>query len=210
MAERLMDRSCEEFACDLASKVSVPGGGGAAAYVGALGAALASMVGHYTTGKKLYARYEEDVQEDIGKADHIRERLIELADMDAAAFYPLSKAYSIPKDDPDRTDIIERATKKACAAPIEMMRQTCKAIAILEDMYTKGTRMLLSDVGCGALFCRAALEAAALNVFVNTRTLQDYSFASGLEVECNMLLAEWVPRAEALSSKVMAGIQRRG
>lgn len=156
MAERLMDRSCEEFACDLASKVSVPGGGGAAAYVGALGAALASMVGHYTTGKKLYARYEEDVQEDIGKADHIRERLIELADMDAAAFYPLSKAYSIPKDDPDRTDIIERATKKACAAPIEMMRQTCKAIAILEDMYTKGTRMLLSDVGCGALFCRAA------------------------------------------------------
>ena len=89
-----------------------------------------------------------------------------------------------------------------------MMRQIAKAIELLEEMGEKGSRMLLSDVGCGALLCRAALEAASLNVFVNTKTLADRAFAESVEAECDALLAEYGPRAEACAAKVMAHIRK--
>lgn len=207
---KLMDESGAEFAADLAAKKSVPGGGGAAAYVGALAAALCSMVGNFTAGKKRYAAYEGDVQRMMAEAEKVRIRLVELVDEDAAAFYPLSKAYAIPKEDPSRAEVLERETKNACQGPVEMMRQICRAIELLEEMGEKGSRMLLSDVGCGALFARAALEAASLNVFVNTKSLKDRAYAESLEAECDKMLAEYCPRAEAVEAKVMDHIRGRG
>lgn len=206
--ERLTDKSCASFAEVLAAKESVPGGGGAAALVGALGVALASMVGNFTTGKKRYAEVEGDIQRMLADAEAIRVRLIELVEEDAEAFFPLSQAYGIPKEDPTRAEVLESATKNACAAPVEMMRQIAKAIALLEEMGEKGSKMLISDVGCGALLCRAALEAASLNVFVNTKTLKDRAFAEETEAECDALLAEYGPRAEACAAKVMAHIRK--
>lgn len=207
VAERLTERTCADFAALLAAKESVPGGGGAAALVGALGVALGSMVGNFTTGKKRYADVEDDIQRMLAEGEAIRLTLLDLVEQDAAAFYPLSKAYGIPKEDPSRAQVLEDATKNACAAPVEMMRQIAKAIALLEEMGEKGSRMLISDVGCGALLCRAALEAASLNVFVNTKTLADHAFADEVEAECEALLTEWCPRAEACASKVTASIR---
>ncbi len=208
MGERLTERSCASFAEVLAAKESVPGGGGAAALVGALGVALGSMVGNFTTGKKRYADVEDDIRRMLADGEAIRLTLLELVEEDAAAFYPLSQAYGIPKEDPTRAQVLEDATKNACAAPVEMMRQIAKAIELLEEMGEKGSRMLLSDVGCGALLCRAALEAASLNVFVNTKTLADRAFAESVEAECDALLAEYGPRAEACAAKVMAHIRK--
>lgn len=185
----------------------MPGGGGAAALVGALGVALGSMVGNFTTGKKRYADVEDDIQRMLADGEAIRLTLLELVEEDAAAFFPLSQAYGIPKEDPTRVQVLEEATKNACAAPIEMMRQIAKAIELLEEMGEKGSKMLISDVGCGALLCRAALEAASLNVFVNTKTLVDHDFADAVELECDKLLAEYCPRAEACAAKVMARIR---
>ncbi len=208
MGERLTERSCASFAEVLAAKESVPGGGGAAALVGALGVALGSMVGNFTTGKKRYADVEDDIRRMLADGEAIRLTLLELVEEDAAGFYPLSQAYGIPKEDPTRAQVLEDATKNACAAPVEMMRQIAKAIELLEEMGEKGSRMLLSDVGCGALLCRAALEAASLNVFVNTKTLADRAFAESVEAECDALLAEYGPRAEACAAKVMAHIRK--
>ena len=208
MDERLTERSCASFAEVLAAKESVPGGGGAAALVGALGVALGSMVGNFTTGKKRYADVEDDIRRMLADGEAIRLTLLELVEEDAAAFYPLSQAYGIPKEDPTRAQVLEDATKNACAAPVEMMRQIARAIKLLEEMGEKGSRMLLSDVGCGALLCRAALEAASLNVFVNTKTLADRAFAESVEAECDALLAEYGPRAEACAAKVMAHIRK--
>ena len=208
MGERLTERSCASFAEVLAARESVPGGGGAAALVGALGVALGSMVGNFTTGKKRYADVEDDIRRMLADGEAIRLTLLELVEEDAAAFYPLSQAYGIPKEDPTRAQVLEDATKNACAAPVEMMRQIAKAIELLEEMGEKGSRMLLSDVGCGALLCRAALEAASLNVFVNTKTLADRAFAESVEAECDALLAEYGPRAEACAAKVMAHIRK--
>ncbi|HQE70121.1 MAG TPA: cyclodeaminase/cyclohydrolase family protein [Atopobiaceae bacterium] len=212
MAEALTDKSCVEFADALAAKEPVPGGGGAAAYAGALGVALASMVGNFTAGKKRYAQYEDDIQRMLEIAEAIRRRLVALVDEDAAAFYPLSQAYGIPKEDPRRAEMLEEATRAAIVAPVEMMHQCCEAIALLEELCEKGSRMLLSDVGCGALLCRAALEAASLNVFVNTRVLASLGCAESAERidrVCEELLDEWCPRAEVIEAKVMDYIRRR-
>jgi len=207
MGERLTDRSCAGFAEVLAAKESVPGGGGAAALVGALGIALCSMVGNFTTGKKTYVAVENDVQRMLAEAEAVRIKLIDLVQQDADAFYPLSQAYAIPRDDPKRAQVLEEATKHACAAPVEMMRQICRAIALLEEMGEKGSRMLVSDVGCGALLCRAALEAASMNVFVNTKTLADRQFAQETEAECDAMLDEYIARAEACAASVMKRIR---
>ena len=207
MAEKLTELSCVEFAELLAAKESVPGGGGAAALVGALGVALCSMVGNFTTGKKTYAAVEDDIQRMLIEAEAVRLRLLELVEQDAQAFFPLSQAYAIPKEDPTRDEILEAATKEACKAPVEMMKQITCAIELLEEMGEKGSKMLVSDVGCGALLCRAAIEAASLNVFVNTKTLADKSYAQELEAECDELLTEYVPRAEACAASVMARIR---
>ena len=92
MSGKLVEKSCVEFAEALASKMPTPGGGGAAALCGALGTALCSMVGNFTTGRKKYAAVEEDIKVILSKAEKIRQRLLELADEDAAAFEPLAKA----------------------------------------------------------------------------------------------------------------------
>ncbi len=209
MEEILANRSFEDFVAVLAAKEPVPGGGGAAALAGALGVALCSMVGNYTSGKKTYAAVEEDVQRMLGEAEDVRKRLVQLVQEDAAAFLPLSKAYAIPRDNPERAVILEEATKLACAAPMQMMREICHAIELLEEMGQKGSKMLASDVGCGALLCRAALEAASLNVFVNTRTLKDRSYAELIEQEADHMLNVYAPRAEACAKLVMDGIRGR-
>ena len=199
--------SCREFAEKVAAKESVPGGGGVAAYVGSLSVALCSMVGNFTTGKKTYAAVEEDVQRMLAEGEAIRRRLVELVDADAAAFAPLAEAYGIPKDDPSRGEVLETATKGACQAPHEMMLEIAKAIELLEEMGEKGSKMLLSDVACGAYAARAALQAASVNVFVNTKSLKDRAWAEQLEAECDALLAEYGPRADACAASVMARIR---
>ena len=204
---KMMESTCTDFAAALAAKESVPGGGGAAAYVGALGAALCSMVGNFTTGKKKYADVEEDVQRMLAQAEEVRVRLLELVDEDAEAFFPLSQAYGIPKEDPTRAERLEATTKDAIAAPVEMMRQIAKSIELLEEMGEKGSRMLISDVGCGALLASAAIQAASMNVFINTKSLTDRDFAQKVETEADSLLATFVPRAEAVAAQVASGIR---
>ena len=202
MKERLSEKSCPEFARSLASREPVPGGGGAAALAGALGAALASMVGNLTLGRKKYAAYEEDIRRILDRAEAVRERLLALIDEDAMGFEPLSRAYSIPKKDPDRDEILTQATLAACKAPMEMMRQICEAVELLEELTEKGSVMLLSDVGCGSALCRGALEAASLNIFINTKTLNDKEAAERLNAETDVMLSVYVPRAQAVTDLV--------
>ena len=199
---RLTDQSVAAFTEQLAAREPVPGGGGAAATAGALGAALCVMVGNYTTGKKKYAQYEADVQRMMREAEEIRSALVALVDADADAFAPLSRAYAIPKDDPSRAEVMEEATRGACRAPAEMVRLSCRAVDLLGEMMEKGSVMLLSDVGCGAALCRAALECAAMNVYINTSSLADRALAEELEREIDTLLEKYLPEAERIAREV--------
>lgn len=203
----MVDETCAQFASQLAAKQSVPGGGAAAAYAGVLAAALASMVGNFTTGKQRYAAHEADIQRLLAESERARVRLLQLVDEDARAFQPLAEAYAIPKEDPARAAMLETATEGALEAPLEMMRQTAAVVDILEELQAKGSRLLLSDVGCGAALAAAALRAAALNVFVNTKTLQDRACADAANAEADALLANAVG-ADALFEAVR--MQLRG
>ena len=194
----MMHKTCEEFLAELASKSATPGGGGAAALVGAVGAALGNMVGCLTAGKPKYAAVEADILALNEKAAALRARLEELVEADAAAFAPLAKAYGVPKDDPSRAAVMAQALDAAAAVPLEIMEACGEAIALLEAYEAKGSVLAVSDAGCGALFCRAALEAAGLNVAVNTRLMADRAHAAELDARAGALRAEYLSRAEAV------------
>ena len=168
-----------------------------------MAAALCSMAGNFTVGKERYADAEADVARLLADADSARLRMLELAEEDARAFKPLARAYGIPKDDPERSEALEKATKEAVEAPLRMMRELCGIIELLEEMGQKGSKMLLSDVGCGASLARAALEMAGFNVFVNTASLQDRAFARAIEEECDGLLRGHLPRTDAVARAVL-------
>ena len=206
MAEKLTGKSLAAFTEVLAAKEPVPGGGGAAA-AGALGAALCIMVGNYTVGKKKYAAYEADVLRIMDEAERLRVELIRLVDADAEAFTPLSQAYAIPKEDPKRQQVLEEATIGAAKAPAAMARCAARTVDLLEEMLEKGSVMLLSDVGCGAVLCRAALESAAMNVFINTKTMQDRKLADELEQEMDQLLSEYTAKAAKIAEAVSVRIR---
>ncbi len=195
--------SCTAFAEKLASKSPTPGGGGAAALAGALAAALCSMVGNYTVGKKKYADVESEVISLNEKAKACRLELLELVGKDAEAFEPLSRAYSYPKDAPDRAAVLEKATEDACRPPLQMVRVCAKVCDLLEEMGRIGSKMLVSDVGCGALLCRAAMESAALNVWINTRSLKNRKAAQEMEQE----VAELLERCREKTAQIVSAVE---
>lgn len=208
MDKAITDLSCKDFADKLSAKVPVPGGGGASALVGSLAIALCSMAGNFTYGKKKYASCEEELRTILEEANSIRQRLLELVEEDARMFEPLSEAYSIPKDDKERTVKLEEATLKALVPPLEMMRQIRRSIELLERMQEIGSVMMISDVGCGAILAAAALKSASLNVFINTKSLKDRDKAFGFEQEADSILEEYLVRAEKISEKVTMRIRQ--
>lgn len=196
------EQTCQGFLDALAAKTPVPGGGGASALVAALGAALAAMVGNYTVGKKKYADVEEDVRRLMNEAEDIRARLLALVDADAAAFEPLSRAYAIPKDDPNREAVMEQCLRDAAATPMEILRLSCKAIELHREMGEKGSVMVLSDVGTGVVFCWSALYGAALNVRVNTRSMTDRAYAEAMNAEVDARMDKYWKIADQVYESV--------
>lgn len=200
--KELTKQNLAEFRTALASEDSVPGGGGAAAYASALGSALCAMAGRLTIGKKKYEQYWEDLAVLVEKADAYGKELLAMVEEDAECFAPLAAAYSTPKDDPERVRKLESATLKACSVPIRMTETTAKVIEVLEEMSEKSSRLLVSDVGCGSILCAAGLRCAALNVFVNTKTLKDREKAREINDRVRFLLAEYVPRARRTADAI--------
>ena len=205
----MMDKSCRDFAEALAARTPVPGGGGAAAYVGALGVALCSMVARYDVGKPAFADEEEELAHTVAAAERIRFELERLVEDDAAAYELVSAAYAIPRDDPSRADAIERALHEAVLPPYRIMVACARAIELLERLAQDCSRLLLSDVGCGAMLCRGALDAANLTVCVNTASMRDRARAREIDEQCVALLAEWEPRAQAIADHAI-GVMKKG
>ncbi|MEF9971767.1 MAG: cyclodeaminase/cyclohydrolase family protein [Oscillospiraceae bacterium] len=196
------EKTAREFTEALASNAPVPGGGGAAALVGAIGTALAAMVSNLTTGKKKYAEYENDIQRIIGEAQALREKLLSQIDDDARCFEPLSRAYGIPKDDPTREQIMEDALRLACTAPLNIMKSAVQAIEMHAELAIKGSRLMLSDVGVGVLCCKTALMGASLSVFINLGSMTDKAYSKALRDETEALLNKYCPLADKIYADV--------
>lgn len=198
--------SCEQFLEQLASGAAVPGGGGAAALVGAAGVALGNMVGCLTVGKKKYAAVEPEILAMNQRAAALRRELEALVQADAEAFAPLAAAYGLPKDTPEqaahKAAVMEKALDTACAVPLEIMEKCAQGIVLAGEYAEKGSVMAVSDAGCAATLCKAALQAASLNVFVNTKLMKDRTHAMQLDAQAEELLAQFVPRADAIFETV--------
>ena len=197
--------TCRKFVEVLASNEPAPGGGGAAALVGAIGTALGNMVGSLTVGKKKYADVEAEIIALKEKCDALQTELLNQVEADEVNFLPLAKAYGIPKDDPNRDKIMEEATLIACSTPMKIMELCCEAIEYIKVFAEKGSRLAVSDAGCGAVCCKAALQAASLNVFINTKTLKNREIAEELNAKANGMMDKYCAMADEIFTVVKAG-----
>ncbi len=202
-------QSCENFIEVLASDTPVPGGGGASALVGAVGIALGNMVANLTIGKKKYADVEGEMVELREKAYALQKELLLLMEKDAKAFEPLAMAYKLPKETKEekayKESVMEEALKEAASVPMEIMEKICEAIVLHKEFARKGSVLAISDAGVGVSCCRGALLGASLNVFINTKSMKDRTYAEHLNKKAEEMLAIYVPMAD----EIFTGVKER-
>lgn len=173
----MLDKTCYEFIDALASKAPIPGGGGASALIASIGVALGCMVGNLTVGKKKYVDVEEDILELLNKSQALIDRTNILVQKDAEVFEPLSKAYRLPSETEqqrmDKEAILQKELIKATMVPLEIAECSLEGIKLMEQYAKKGSRLVISDAGVGAVFCKSALQGAKLNVLINLKLMED-------------------------------------
>lgn len=182
------------FLDDLASERSTPGGGGAAAISGAMGAALVSMVCNLTIGKPKYAEVEADLKAVLATSETLRGELTRAIGDDVQAFDAVMGAYGMPKGETDddkaaRTAKIQAALKEATDAPLECARLCAQVIKLADVAAQKGNTNVVSDAGVAVQCAYSGLTSAALNVRVNARSIKDRDFAEGRLAELETILA---------------------
>ena len=124
---------------------------------------------------------------------------------DEKGFVPLAKAYGIPKDDPTRDTVLEEATITACAVPVHIMELCCESMEAIAVFAAKGSRLAVSDAGCAAVCVKAALQAASLNVFINTKTLKNRALAEEMNAKCLGMLDKYGAMADEIFNTVKSG-----
>lgn len=188
----------EDFISELGSARPTPGGGSAAALVGAAGMALGNMAASLTVGKPKFAAVEDELRELQQQATGLSVEMMALADADAAALLPLTKAYGLQAPEEEKQRVMRQCLHDAAQPPLHIMRCACRALSILEQFVAKCSPLMISDVGCGAALSRAALEAAALNVWINAKWLPDQDEAAELMRVTDDMLAQYLPLAERI------------
>ncbi|HEY8793790.1 MAG TPA: cyclodeaminase/cyclohydrolase family protein [Gemmatimonadaceae bacterium] len=173
MNERLVERTLRAFSDDLSSSAAVPGGGSAAAYAGAMGAALAAMVGRIAERKAP----TEATTALIAGADNLRADFIRLVDDDSAAYARVAEAMKLPKASDDekraRTERLQTALLAASRVPLEVAKTSRRLLDLCERMVQSAASATVSDVGVGGLLAETALRGAALNVMINLASVKD-------------------------------------
>lgn len=166
-----------DFLDALASSAPTPGGGGASAYCGALAAALASMVGNLTVGKKKYADVEGEMNNKLGQLEDSRKRLVNLIDEDAQAFQPVAAVYRMPRNTPEEIEArrvaMQEAIDLACDVPLRIMDECAYVLDRCSFMAHCGSVLVRSDAGAAAVLAKAAVQSASLNVYVNIASMED-------------------------------------
>ena len=196
------DKTIDAFMQELSSKAPIPGGGGASALVGALSASLTHMVRALTVGKPKYAAVEAEMFELLKQTEALANRFLALMDEDAAAFEPLAQAYRLPKETEEekasKAVRMEAALKSAVQPPLAIMETCEQALPLISFCAEKGSVVAVSDAGVAASLCRAALEGASLNVFINTQGMQDKAYAEMLNLRARALLSRAGAQAEEI------------
>lgn len=201
-------KTLSAFLDELASASPAPGGGSVAALAGALGVGLTSMVCNLTIGKKKYAGVEEEMKSILAQSENLRTQFTELIDRDTEAFNKVMEAFGLPKEtEPQkalRAAAIREATKEATLIPLEVMKHCIDALALTQRVADQGNPNAVSDVGTSALMLHAACSAAALNVRINLKGLQDSEFVGWKTDEVDSILKTSTMMLEEIQSAVDA------
>lgn len=188
----IKDKSVQVFIDELASKAATPGGGSAAAVMGAQAAALISMVCNLTIGKPKYVEVEVEMQSLLKKSEELRETLTGMIKADVEVFDRLMTTYGLPKDSDKeksmRSEAIQSALKEATIVPLMCASACAEAIALSRIAAEKGNVGVISDAGVAVMAAYAALKSAALNVYINAGSLKDRVFADAKLAELEVIL----------------------
>ncbi len=188
----IKDKSIQVFLDELASKASTPGGGGAAAIMGAMGAALVSMVCNLTIGKKNYEDVEDEIKDVLDKAENLRERLTDMIRADVEVFDQVMGAYGLPKETDEekaaRSEAIQDALRAATDVPLACAGACAEVIDLSKVAAEKGNLNVISDAGVAVMAANAALRSAALNVYINIGGIKDKAFAEEREAKLEKIL----------------------
>ncbi len=170
-------RASEVFTDHLAAGTPVPGGGSAAAYSGAMGAALVAMVARLTLGKTKYAKIQPQMQSILEEIETLRKVLLAAVEADSAAFEAVMDAYRLPKDSPDareaRSEAIQTATLEAAQVPFETVRKSLRVLQLAIQIAALGNTNAITDAGTAAALAQAAITGAGYNVRINTISIKD-------------------------------------
>ena len=202
----LVDMTVKGFAEETSRESPAPGGGSVSAYMGALGASLATMVANLSSHKP---GWDEQWSEFAAVAEEgmaLQERLLHLVDEDTEAFNRIMAAFGMPKNTPEekaaRTEAIQTATLFATEVPLETMKASYEVFAVCRKMVEKGNPNSVSDAGVGALAARAAVLGAGMNVKINAGSLKDRTEAEALIGEANELIAKANKEEEEITKLV--------
>lgn len=206
MEKKYLDFSLEEFAQDLGSKKSMPGGGSVAAYALNLANGLASMVANFTSGKKKYAAYQADIEKILEKCQAFHRESMDMVDRDAEAFLPLAAVYKMPSDTDEEMEAkyaqMQICLTRAASVPLDLLRLSKKVLVLHEDLLEKGSIMLLSDVGVGVAMLRSAALSARINVMINIKDIDDQTYVTRTNEEVEDLVADIVKRSDYIYDEV--------
>jgi len=189
----IKEKSIQIFLDELASKASTPGGGSAAAIIGAMGAALISMVANFTVGKKGYEDVDAESQDILNKAEELRNQLTDMIEADIDVFNRVMSAYGMPKETDEekatRSEKIQAALKEATDVPLACAKAAAEVIKLSKPIAEKGNKNVISDAGVAVLAGQAALRSAALNVYINIGGIKDEEFANDRQRQLEDTLA---------------------
>jgi formiminotetrahydrofolate cyclodeaminase len=210
---RFRDLTVDQFISVLSSGAPTPGGGAAAAIAGSLGGALVAMVASLSAGRPKYADHEALLLEAQASGRQLADRLLDLADEDAAAFDGFAAAMRMPRDADEekaaRTEAMRAAARAATEAPFKTVQACLDVAAMAEAMAGRSNRNASSDLEVAGLMAVAAARAAAANVYVNLPSIGDEELAGELLARTEAMLDE-VERLSARTREVVrSGESRR-
>ena len=192
--KKLTDMTCTEFAEETASESPAPGGGSISAYMGALAAALGTMVANLSAHKAGWDDRWKEFSDQADRGHEILQQLLHLVDEDTEAFNRIMDAFKMPKSSEEekaaRAAAIEDATLYATRIPLSTMETACAVFPLLESMARTGNPASVSDAGVGALAARSAVLGAQLNVRINAASLKNRDEADRLTARAAEIAAE--------------------
>ena len=207
--KRLVDLTCKGFAEETASESPAPGGGSIAAYMGALGAALGTMVANLSAHKPGWDDRWEEFSDWAERGQTLMQELLHLVDEDTAAFNRIMAVFAMPKSTDEeraaRSAALQEATLYATEVPLRTMRTAMEVFPIVRAMAAEGNPNSVSDAGVGALAARSAVYGARLNVRINAAGLKDRTKAEALVGEADELAA----RASKLEAEVLELVEQK-